>query len=145
MASIPQRITNGQRAAVCGLIIAGLTMTESCRIVGIPRNRFSELVPPNWHARSRKPRRWRPEQLSALCADYHDPAQRTQTIADRYGVSVSQISKLAKIHGWTMRVPGNKPKPGSIRSMTPQQRTHYFKLRRDLNMPRLSAAAEALR
>ena len=68
-----------------------------------------------------------------------------EQIAERYGVTASQITKLAQKNGWPMRPAGHKRKSRSLRSMTPQQRTIYFKMRRDLNMPALSAVAEALR
>jgi hypothetical protein len=135
-----QRVTNGHRAAVCGLIIAGLSMIEACRIAGVPRDLLPKYLPPGWHYRYRKPaRRWKGEELESLREAYCDHSQRTVTIAARYGVHVSQINQLAKRHGWPPRPPGRKPKANSIRSMSPQQRTAYFKLRSI--MPPAEAAA----
>lgn len=145
MAGGAQRLTNGQRACICGLVIAGLSMTEACKIAGVPRDRYAELLPPNWHKRTRKAIRWKADQLAELREAYCDHAQRTKTIAERYGVTAGQITNLAKKNGWPMRPAGHKRKPNSIRSMTPRQRTLYFKLRHDAGMPALSAAAEALR
>jgi len=140
-----QRITNGHRAAVCGLVIAGLSMTEACRIVGVPRDILPSYLPPGWHDRrsSRRTRRWKGEELAGLREAYCDLSQKTATIAARYGVHVSQINKLANLHGWPRRPAGRTRKPTGIRSMSPQQRTAYFKLR--TIMPSADAAAQACR
>jgi len=141
-----QRVTNGHRAAVCGLIIAGVSMIEACRIAGVPRDVMPKYLPAGWHGRhssSRRVRRWKGEELEGLREAYCDPNQRTATIAARYGVCVSQVNNLARKHGWPMRRAGRKPKPDSVRSMSPQQRTVYFKLRSI--MPAPAAVQEALR
>jgi len=138
-----QRVTNGHRAAVCGLVIAGLSMTDACRIAGVPRDILPKYLPPGWHDRrsSRRTRRWKGDELAGLREAYCDLAQKTATIAARYGVHVSQINKLAKLHGWPRRLAGRTRKPNSIRSMSAQQRTVYFKLR--TIMPPAAAAAQA--
>lgn len=138
-----QRVTNGHRAAVCGLIIAGLSMIEACRIAGVPRDVLPKYLPAGWHDRhsKRRARRWKGEELESLREAYCDPCQRTVTIAARYGVHVSQINNLARREGWPLRPPGKRRKPTGIRSMTPQQRTAYFKLRSI--MPSADAAAQA--
>ncbi len=143
MAGGPQRITNGHRAAVCGLVIAGLSMTEACKIVGVPRDMYLSWLPPGWHKPKPRPSRWFGERLEALREAYLDPNQKTRTIAARYDVHVSFITHMARKHGWPLRQVGNVRKPNSIRSMTAKQRTIYFKLRHI--MPRTSAAAEACR
>jgi len=138
-----QRVTNGHRAAVCGLVIAGVSMTDACRIAGVPRDVLPKFLPAGWHDRrsSRRTRRWKGEELAGLREAYCDPNQKTATIAARYGVHVSQINKLAQQHGWPRRLPGKARKANSIRSMSPQQRTAYFKLR--TIMPPAAAAAQA--
>lgn len=139
-----QRVTNGHRAAVCGLIIAGLTMIEACRIAGVPRDVMPKYLPQGWHDRHRKrARRWRGEELESLREAYLDPTQKTTTIAARYGVHPSQITKLAHQHSWPVRPTGSARRPTSIRSMSPQQRTAYFKLRSI--MPPAAAAEQACR
>lgn len=138
-----QRVTNGHRAAVCGLVIAGLSMTEACRIAGVPRDVLPKYLPPGWHDRrsNRRTRRWKGEELASLREAYCDLSQRTATIAARYGVCVSMINNIARREGWPQRHPGRKRKPTGIRSMSPQQRTTYFKLRSI--MPAADAAAQA--
>ncbi len=143
MPSKPGRITNGQRAAVCGLVIAGVSMTQACLIVGAPRALYLKYLPPKWHKQKPRPSIWFGERLDDLRDAYMDPSQRTRTIAQRYGVHVSFITHMARKHGWPVRLPANVKKPNSIRTMTPQQRTIYFKLRHI--MPRASAVAEATR
>jgi hypothetical protein len=138
-----QRVTNGHRAAVCGLVIAGVSMTEACRIAGVPREVLPKYLPAGWHDRrsSRRTRRWKGEELAGLREAYCDLNQKTATIAARYDVHVSQIYRLAHLHGWPRRLPGGARKPNSIRSMSPKQRTVYFKLR--TIMPPAAAAAQA--
>ena len=52
------RITNGQRAAICGLILAGVGFKKSCRIVGASYPRMRTLIGPDW-TKSRLPIRLR--------------------------------------------------------------------------------------
>lgn len=142
MPSRPQRVTNGHRAAVCGLVIAGMGMIDACEIVGAPYQLVKASLPPKWHKRHRHPSRWRGDELAEMLAAFVDPAQKTRTIAARYGVSVDMIRKIAGRHGY--KRPKRQPRsPNSLRTMTPKQRTIYFKLRHI--MPAAQAAIEACR
>jgi len=93
--------------------------------------------------RGRRPVRWTGEEVAGLREAYCDLNQKTATIAARYDVHFSRITQLAHRHGWPLRRVGRPPKPNGIRSMTPQQRTAYFKLR--TIMPAADALAEVYR
>lgn len=142
MPSRPQRVTNGHRAAVCGLVILGLGMIEACEIAGAPYQLVKASLPPNWHKRSRFASRWRGDELAGMLAAFVDPDQKTQTIADRYGVTADMIRRVAGRHGYK-RPKGHPRGKNSVRTMTSKQRTIYFKLRHI--MPAAAAAIEACR
>jgi hypothetical protein len=42
------RVTNGHRAAVCGLILAGVSYGTACQIAAAPRERMRQYVPPDY-------------------------------------------------------------------------------------------------
>lgn len=48
MAAQPSRVTNGQRAAVCGLILAGVPFVTACRVAGASRERVRPYIPDDW-------------------------------------------------------------------------------------------------
>lgn len=131
MPSRNQRITNGHRAAVCGLVIAGLPMIESCRIVGAPYLAVVGVLPKGWHVRGRRPSRWTGDLIDELREAWFDPAQRVFTIASRYGVTTKAIQLVARKQGWPRRRRWRIEAPGpAFRDLSADQRRVYFKLRR---------------
>jgi hypothetical protein len=124
------RVTNGQRAAVCALMLAGTPFMESCRIAGVPYLRMKALLPPDWSQPSvRRAPRWRGQQLEDLAAAYADPALKIKTIAQLFGIQPSYLRRLAAMHGWPRRRKGGWGLPVSLRNMTHEQRGLYRKLR----------------
>lgn len=101
------RVTNAQRAAVCGLIIAGQTFTMSCLVVGVPYDPMHRLVPDDWFTKKGRivmPRKLRGE-LPELEQAYRDRKVPLATVALAFGVSESWIRRLAAKHGWRRRKP----------------------------------------
>ena len=121
-----QRVTNAHRAAVCGLIIAGITYMKACKIVGVPHRALRTVVEPDWYKRSNPVRRWHLEALLGLQEAWMDPKQKLSTIAARYDISVSMVRMLAHRQGWPCVRRGRQPR--SLRSMTKEQRRWYLKM-----------------
>lgn len=48
MAAQPSRVANGQRAAICGLILAGVPFVAACRVAGASRKRVRPYIPDDW-------------------------------------------------------------------------------------------------
>ncbi len=44
----PTRVTNGHRAAVCGLLLAGVSFGDACQIAAAPRDRMRQYIPEDW-------------------------------------------------------------------------------------------------
>lgn len=44
----PIRVTNGHRAAVCGLLLAGVSFGDACQIAAAPRERMRQYIPADW-------------------------------------------------------------------------------------------------
>lgn len=100
MPSRKRRVTNAHRACACALVIAGLPLTQACKIAGVPYLLMRELLPRGWHKRGRRPSRWRGAEVEELRRDWFDPRQRTKTIASRFGVTVDSIRIVAKRNKW---------------------------------------------
>lgn len=143
-------VTNGQRAAICGLVIAGVAIAEACKIVRAPYRSILDLLPPRWHKRrGRGPARWKGDELEQVRVAYLDPLQTTNAIAARHNVTRRAITMLARRHGWKRRRMGRKPKygpkrgPAFLPAMSREQRRLYNKLRPVLG--REASLAEARR
>jgi hypothetical protein len=123
-----QHITKGQRAAVCALILAGISFTKACEIVSAQPKAMSKHVPKDWRNRLSPKRRWKGDLLAEVKEAWLDRAQRTETIADRYGVTPSQIHNIACREGWPMRPTGPAPNPCSLRQQPRDKFLYYRKL-----------------
>lgn len=134
------RITNGHRAAVCGLTLCGISLTQACEIVGVPYQQMRDLLG-DWHKKLHPRRRWKGYLLEDLHADWIDLGQQTKTIATRYNTTVRQLNLLAKSEGWPLhqRKHGPPRSKHSILSMTPEAKRRFWKLQRVLGR---SAAVE---
>lgn len=98
-----QRITSGHRAAVCGLVIAGITYAQACKIAGIPYRLMKSELPEGWHLCGRKRRRWQGAELDEIHAAYMDTNQKATTIATRHGITAHMLDFLAQREGWPPR------------------------------------------
>lgn len=125
------RLTNGQRAAVCGLQIAGVSLTQACEIVGVPYQGMRDLLGP-WHTKMHTRPKWKGYLVAEVHEAWRDSKQKAVTIAARYGTSTRQLSLLAGREGWGKRKPGPPRGKHSFLSMTPEKRLRYWKLARVL-------------
>lgn len=122
------KLRKGEVAALFGLMLAGQSFTRACRTVRLPERLAAQYVPRDWKVRTQPPRRWTGDKLDEL-KEYWMAWERTQTIADRFGVTVSQIVHLVNREGWVRRKKGPHPNPKSIRQQPPKQRKLYRKLK----------------
>lgn len=122
-----QRVTNGQRAAVCGLVIAGIAYTKACMIAGVPYRGLKATLPPDWHEWREGRRRWKPHMLAELYEAWMDPNQKVETIATRYDLTFRAITQIAFREKWPRRRWGTK-RPTALRSMSKEQRRWYLKM-----------------
>lgn len=99
MAGGTQRITNGQRACVCALSIAGVPMAMACDIAGAPYRRLVQFLPHAWAGRGPKVA---PAKLAAIHADW-DAGVVSKVIAYRHGMNESAVRRLARRKGWKRR------------------------------------------
>lgn len=97
------RVTNGHRAAVCGLVIAGVALTEACKVAGVPYLAMLAVLPDRWHTRVPRPYRWRGHELEELYESWMDPYQRAETIANRFGISPTRLRQIARKNDWPQR------------------------------------------
>lgn len=137
------RVTNGQRAAVCGLVIAGVSFTDACKIVDVSRPRLKAVLPVGWtkYVRSGKTRSWKGEVLEQIRLAYLDQSQTGKDIARRFNIDVSYVYQLARVHGWRRR---NRAIYVKRAFDTEQQRLLFNKLVRH-GIPTFEAYAEACR
>lgn len=138
-----QRITNAHRAAVCGLMLAGIGYVKSCRIVGVPDRTLRLWLSKDWWGRSGSgPTKWRGDKLLAVESAYRDRSLRLEDIECAYGIYRRHITALAKRHNWPRRPRGKGALlPVPLAQLTPEKRNRYKKMQRILGR---SAAAQAI-
>lgn len=138
------RVTNGHRAAVCALILVGLTYPEACRIVGAPPVPLRALLGRDWTGRqqTQRPRRWKGDELRDLEEAYRDRNLSLRSIAQMFGTHPGNISTMAKEHGWPPRSRPHFPR-GHIAAMPAEQRRLYLKLRAVVGRVEAERAAAA--
>lgn len=116
---IGQRITNGQRAAICGLILAGLSFRQACKVTATPHARMRKLLDKSWTYGARPGlRKWKGQLLEDVKEAYFDPAIRMRTIREVFGIHPANLCKLAQEHDWP---PRSQLKQRRFRSAPPQQ------------------------
>lgn len=129
-----QRVTNAHRAAVCGLMLAGLSFGEGCRIVGVPYRLLHGLLGRDWWAKRGPPRgrgkTWHGERLERLRLAYGSPSQSVASIARDSGTTKDIVYSLAKRYGWPPRRPQKAHGlPVPVAEMTRPMRLRYLKVR----------------
>jgi hypothetical protein len=127
--AVAQPILNGQRAAVCALVIAGVSLTLACKILHVPYRGLQATLPYGWHTRTATRRKWRGELLEQIHEAWMDKNQRVRTIAERHGISFRMVSFLAHREGWGKRRRGPRRSPVGLRAMKPAQLRWYNKMR----------------
>ena len=96
------RITNGQRAAVCGLMLCGVPLWKACEIVAAPIKRVRELLPPDW-LHKHQPLKWRGHAIDGLEECYFDRHIKLETTCELFGIGLSTIYKIARREDWPTR------------------------------------------
>lgn len=94
------RITNGQLAAVYGLRLIGIPLTDCCKIAGTPYKRTLEYLPLEWRDKVRPRPTWTYERLCAMRRDYTKPHLQTWQVAIRHHTTRDTVRKLAQREGW---------------------------------------------
>lgn len=137
-----QRITNGQRAAVCALILAGVGYVKSCRIAGVPDRSLRSLLGKDWWGRQgSRSKVWRGDKLLAVKSAYLSDLPMQDIVAG-YGISRRHLVSLAHAHGWPLRSRGKgSALPVALAKMPDEKRNRYKKLQRILGR---SAAEQAV-
>ncbi len=141
-----KRVTNGHRAAVCGLVIAGVGLMEAAAIAGVGYKLLKATLPEGWHTPrlGRRPK-WTPEKLAAVRKAWNDDAPLWQS-AIRLRMTVAMMKFLARRERWPRREPGRRPRstrPDCVANMPADKRNLYLKLRREV--PRSEALREVMR
>lgn len=110
MASAGWRLTNGHRAALCGLLLAGQPFIQCCKIIGVSPKRMRTYLPKDWaHHRNPARTKWTGLRLAALARDYRAHSLSVRTIIARHHVTQGTLYKLAQTHGWPTRRKGRRP------------------------------------
>lgn len=140
------RITKCQRAAFCGLMIAGLRFDDACAVADVSRQRIHDVLPPRWvkPPRFKHYKSWKGQTLEQLRLAYADRSQYTKDIAARFGIDVTYLYRLATKNGWPARSYQRKQQGRLQDHLTPDQFRLYNKLRAH-GIARTEAFAEALR
>lgn len=122
-----RRITRGQQAAVCGLILAGLTLSKAAEVVGASYDTLRAYIPDSFASRGRRGgRRWKGDALDDLKEVYDNRTLTLERIGELFGTTASNVREIAKRNGWAKRrwVP-----PVRIRDLPRKQQTAYWKIR----------------
>ena len=129
-----RRITNGERAAICGLVIAGQPFIRTCRMLGVPYKAMLDLLPDDWRGRQLSPawnKRWKGPLLKELEAAWCDFSIPTRTLVEIFKTSRDNLRRLARENDWPRRpIGGKKPLPVPVSKMEPDMAKRYRKLAR---------------
>lgn len=142
MPSRGQRITNGHRAAVAGLVIAGVPLRDACYIAGAPIGQMHAYLDGFWN-RS-KAREVTDQEWTLIRSLYEAGGTKVDDIAVQFGIGLKRLYNRAARAGWKLRGAGRKASARSTRALLPSQRRLYRKLRRH-GVPYPDAIAEAMR
>lgn len=110
MPSKPQRVTNGHRAAVCGLVLAGVGLLDACKVAGISYRELQKSLPAGWHTPrlGRRPK-WTAEKLRPVRRAWNSDTPLWQS-AIHLRTTVAMMKFLARRERWPKRWPGPRRK-----------------------------------
>ncbi len=99
------RITNCQRAAFCGLMIAGLRFSDACAVSDVSQSAIYHVLPVNWikHPPFKHYRSWKGATLEAMRVAYVEQGKPAREIADMFGIQVTYLYRVAVREGWPRR------------------------------------------
>ena len=95
------RITGGHRAAVCGLVLAGVPYRSACHVVGIGRRTIAPLIPVEYRSGGRPTAR---EWQMKKAREGWSAGTKLERIAVDADLTVSGIYRIAKREGWARGV-----------------------------------------
>ncbi len=133
---VRSRVNIGQRAAVCGLVLAGVPFPEACSIVGLRSTIMAPYVGADWTVRTQRPSRWTHDQLDAFAEVWRDPSIKVTQIAASFNICVEQAWRVARNYGLGNRPTWKTRKPNSIAQQSTEQRQWYRKLRDEYGVKR---------
>lgn len=140
-------VTKGQRAAVCGLVLAGVHFVRACAIAGVAPAAMKAALPEIWgtkppqRPRARQYQSWRGTRLEELRLAYADHSIEVSEISARFGIDRTYLYRVAVNNGWPRRA--RRARVVTM-ALTPEQRKLFEKFRRN-DIPRDVALAEACR
>ncbi len=138
---IRNRVSNGQRATVCGLVLVGVPFPEACSIAGVRSGVMTPYVGKDWTVRTQRPSRWTLDQVEALAEVWRDPNIKVAQIAASFGVCVEQIWRVATKHNLGHRPTWKAVNPRSVAQQPKETRLRY---RRKRNVYGAARARELL-
>jgi hypothetical protein len=150
-------LCNGQRAAIHGLLILGLSTTKISWVLGVSPHIVRRHVAPDWMPRSawrheKHPKRPRKNLRHAEVIAFHDNGKRTmQEVGDRFGVTREYIRQVLARHGIATRRGGGMDKATHndrlqryYAALQPGVASHAACAAAGLTYAEVSAAADAL-
>ena len=96
------RVTVGEKAAVCGLLLAGIPYYKVCEIVGRGRKVLRAYIPADLRATPGRPQIDLETRLKARRL-YEGSRLKVAAIAYETGLNERSILNLSKHDGWTKR------------------------------------------
>jgi hypothetical protein len=109
------RVMVGQVAAVCGLVIAGVSYRMACRIVAITGKRMAPYTPKAYRS-NHPPRKWTGKLLDDIEDAWRNPTLATEFICGLFGIHEGNLCKLARRHGWPKRRDVRRSQPSRPRA-----------------------------
>jgi predicted DNA-binding transcriptional regulator AlpA len=136
----PDSIRNVQRAAVCGLLLAGMPYKDACAIAGARGLTLRKYIPHDWF---RTADRLTAQRWERIRADYESRELEVREFLKRHGIGQSTLYKRVREEGWEKRPTGRRTNPAAARHLPKKQYLHYRKLR-DAGIGRAVALSEAV-
>ncbi len=122
-----RRVTRGQQAAVCALILVGVTVSKASEIVGASYGIMRPYIPDSFAKHKGRPvARWKADELDDLKDAYDNRTLTLGRVGELFGTTAQNVREIAKRNGWARRR-WTAPKP--IRTLTRRQQTAYWKIR----------------
>lgn len=128
MGARPHRVTNGCRAAVCALVIAGIRYRAACAILGVPTAEMRRHLPEDWYGKA--PARlidddeWRRVRVA-----YEAGREPVDELCKRFGISFKTMYRHAQAAGWKLRRVGRRRNPAAVAHLPRSKRLAYRRMR----------------
>ncbi len=116
--SKPRRFTNGQKAGIHGLILAGVGYAMACEIVATNHAVAARYVAVQYRHAGLGGRRYRHLDMEKVRAAYQDVTKPMTIHARRLGVKLTWLYWVAKKRGWKRKyddIHSAEPSPVAVR------------------------------